>query len=97
MLNNKVENEYRYYKRATGVVVRVSERDIVLQVLIYDKKNDQFLWIPNQEWYMSMFADGDDNIYQEVSKDYVENYMKILKENSHLFEEEKELKKNSLS
>ncbi len=51
----------RYYKRASGVIVRLID-DVALEYL-----TKEAIWVPNQEWYISMFIDGEDE-YQEISK-----------------------------
>ncbi len=57
--NGKVN--IKYYRRASGVIVRVID-DVALEYL-----NKEADWVPNQEWYISMFIDGEDE-YQEISK-----------------------------
>ena len=60
--NEKVE--IKYYIRKSGRIVRVID-DVTLEYL-----NEECEWIPNQEWYVAMFIDGEDE-YKEVSPEYV--------------------------
>lgn len=54
-----------YYIRKSGVVVRLIN-GVILEYL-----NPECKWIPNQEWYMSMFVDGEEEL-QRISKNQVE-------------------------
>ena len=47
----------KYYQRRSGVIVRVKD-DVTLEYL-----SKEYEWIPNQEWYLSMFVDGTDDLY----------------------------------
>ena len=58
------EVEIKYYMRKSGRIVRVLD-DVTLEYL-----NDECEWVPNQEWYVAMFIDGEDE-YKEVSEEYV--------------------------
>lgn len=62
------ENNVKYYIRKSGVIVRVID-DTSLEYL-----NKEFNWVPNQEWYISMFVDGEDT-YQEVDEKMVSDYI----------------------
>ena len=54
-----------YYIRKSGVIVRLIN-GVILEYL-----NPECKWIPNQEWYMSMFVDGKEE-QQKISKNQVE-------------------------
>ena len=58
----------KYFMRRSGVIVRVKD-DVTLEYL-----NKEYEWIPNQEWYMSMFVDGTDD-YIEISETEVEKFI----------------------
>ena len=58
----------KYYQRRSGVIVRVKD-DVVLEYL-----SKEFEWIPNQEWYLSMFVDGNDD-YIEIDEKEVEDFL----------------------
>lgn len=62
------ENNVKYYIRKSGVIVRVID-DTSLEYL-----NKEFNWVPNQEWYISMFVDGED-AYHEVDEKMVLDYI----------------------
>ena len=62
-----IEN-IKYYQRRSGVIVRVKD-DIILEYL-----SKEYEWIPNQEWYLSMFVDGTDD-FIEINEDDVENFL----------------------
>ena len=50
-----------YYIRKSGVIVRLIN-GVILEYL-----NPECKWMPNQEWFVSMFVDRED-IYQEISE-----------------------------
>ena len=58
----------KYYQRRSGVIVRVKD-DVTLEYL-----SKEYEWIPNQEWYVSMFVDGDDD-FIEISEKDVEEFL----------------------
>lgn len=60
--------DIKYYMRKSGTIVRVVD-GVILEYL-----NSECSWIPNQEWFVSMFVDGEDD-YIEISKDKVDNYI----------------------
>ena len=64
MANNKI----KYYMRRSGVIVRVRD-DVTLEYL-----SKEFEWVPNQEWFVSMFVDGDDD-YIEINEKQVEDFL----------------------
>lgn len=53
----------KYYQRRSGVIVRVKD-DVTLEYL-----SKEYEWIPNQEWYLSMFVDGTDDFIEINEKD----------------------------
>lgn len=61
--------EYRYFLRKSGKIVRASMENVTLDVL-----NQECMWEPNQEWYMSMFVDGDDD-FIEIPEEQVNQYI----------------------
>lgn len=58
----------KYYMRRSGVIVRVRD-EVTLEYL-----SKEYEWVPNQEWFVSMFVDGDDD-YIEISKKQVEEFL----------------------
>lgn len=58
----------KYYQRRSGVIVRVKD-DVTLEYL-----SKEYEWIPNQEWYLSMFVDGTDDFIEINEKD-VEDFL----------------------
>ena len=58
----------KYYQRRSGVIVRVID-DVTLEYL-----SKEYEWIPNQEWYVSMFVDGDDD-FIEIKEEDVEEFL----------------------
>lgn len=56
----------KYYQRRSGVIVRVKD-DVTLEYL-----SKEYEWIPNQEWYLSMFVDGTDDFIEINEKDVEE-------------------------
>jgi len=60
--------DIEYYVRKSGIIVRVID-GVTLQYL-----DDNFEWITNQEWYKTMFIDGDDE-YDKLTKDEVKEYI----------------------
>ena len=62
------DKNIKYYMRRSGVIVRVRD-DVTLEYL-----SKEFEWVPNQEWFVSMFVDGDDD-YIEISKKQVEEFL----------------------
>ncbi len=63
------EIQIKYYRRKSGIIVRVID-DITLEYL-----NEECEWVPNQEWYIAMFIDGEDD-YEEISEEYVNSVIK---------------------
>jgi hypothetical protein len=63
------ERNVKYYLRKSGVYVRVVD-DVNLEYLTSGCE-----WLPNQEWFLSMFIDGEDE-FIEVPKEIVDNYIK---------------------
>ncbi len=63
-----MDTEIEYYMRKSGVIVRVID-GVVLEYL-----NKEFNWIPNQEWFVSMFVDGEDE-YIPLSKEKVDSLL----------------------
>ena len=61
-------NNIKYYMRRSGVIVRVRD-DVTLEYL-----SKEFEWVPNQEWFVSMFVDGDDD-YIEINEKQVEDFL----------------------
>ena len=67
------EDNIKYYK----LLKEEGENDIFVRVL--DDVNLEYLnseleWIPNQEWYVAMFYDGDID-YKEVKSDDIDKYI----------------------
>lgn len=58
----------KYYQRRSGVIVRVKD-DVTLEYL-----SKEYEWIPNQEWYLSMFVDGTDD-FVEINEKDVEDFL----------------------
>ena len=58
----------KYYQRRSEVIVRVKD-DVTLEYL-----SKEYEWIPNQEWYLSMFVDGTDDFIEINEKD-VEDFL----------------------
>ena len=67
MIDDKYKN-VKYYMRRSGVIVRVRD-DVTLEYL-----SKEFEWVPNQEWFVSMFVDGDDD-YIEIDEKQVEDFL----------------------
>lgn len=63
-----MEENIKYYMRKSGAIVRVID-GVVLEYL-----NAECSWIPNQEWFVSMFVDGEDD-YIEITKERVDKYI----------------------
>ncbi len=61
-----MEENIKYYQRRSGVIVRVKD-DVTLEYL-----SKEYEWIPNQEWYLSMFVDGTDDFIEIDEKDVEE-------------------------
>lgn len=81
----KDRENVRYFERASGVIVRVID-DVTLDYL-----TESCDWVPNQDWYVSMFIEGIDP-YQEVGEDYVN---KIIEDKLNAtFDPVKQYKKN---
>ena len=68
----------KYYQRRSGVIVRVKD-DVVLEYL-----SKEFEWIPNQEWYLSMFVDGTDEFIEINEKDVEEFLEEKLNSNKKM-------------
>ena len=64
----KNDNKIKYYMRRSGVIVRVRD-DVTLEYL-----SKEYEWVPNQEWFVSMFVDGDDD-YIEINEKQVEDFL----------------------
>ena len=63
-----MDENVKYYQRRSGVIVRVID-DVTLEYL-----SKEFEWIPNQEWYLSMFIDGTDD-FIEIDEKEVEDFL----------------------
>ena len=63
-----MDNKIRYYIRKSGVIVRVVD-EVILEYL-----NSECEWLPNQEWFVSMFVDGEDE-FKEISEEEVNTYI----------------------
>ena len=57
-----------YYMRKSGIIVRLKD-GIILEYLNRDCE-----WLPNQEWFVSMFVDGEDEFVQ-VTPEFVNDYI----------------------
>ena len=68
----------KYYQRRSGVIVRVKD-DVTLEYL-----SKEYEWIPNQEWYVSMFVDGDDDFIEINEKDVEEFLEEKLNSNKKM-------------
>ena len=68
----------KYYQRRSGVIVRVKD-DVTLEYL-----SKEYEWIPNQEWYVSMFVDGDDDFIEIDEKDVEEFLEEKLNSNKKM-------------
>ena len=68
MVDKQKEEPVKYYRRRSGIIVRVLD-NVALEYL-----SKEYTWIPNQEWYVSMFVDGTDD-YIEISKEEVEKFL----------------------
>lgn len=59
----------KYYLRTDSrVFVRLKD-EVIVEYL-----NKEFEWVSNQEWYISMFVEKQDN-YIEVSEEFVNSYI----------------------
>ncbi len=67
MIDEKYKN-VKYYMRRSGVIVRVRD-DVTLEYL-----SKEYEWVPNQEWFVSMFVDGDDD-YIRIDEKQVEDFL----------------------
>ena len=70
-----MEKEYniKYYK----LLKEEGENDIFVRVIDdinLEYLNSELEWIPNQEWYVAMFYDGDID-YKEVKSDDIDKYI----------------------
>ena len=63
-----MKNNIKYYMRRSGVIVRVRD-EVTLEYL-----SKEYEWVPNQEWFVSMFVDGDDD-YIEIDKKQVDDFL----------------------
>ena len=63
-----MKNNIKYYMRRSGVIVRVID-NVTLEYL-----NTECTWLPNQEWYISMFVEGTDD-FVEIKEEQVEKYI----------------------
>ncbi len=68
MVEKQKEETIKYYMRRSGIIVRVRD-EVALEYL-----SKEFNWIPNQEWYVSMFVDGTDD-YIDISEKEVEEFL----------------------
>lgn len=59
----------QYFIRKSGVIVCL-QNETALYYL-----NPECEWIRNQEWYISMFVDGDDDDYKEITEEEVKEYI----------------------
>ena len=67
------EDNIKYYK----LLKEEGENDIFVRVLDdinLEYLNSELEWIPNQEWYVAMFYDGDID-YKEVKSDDINKYI----------------------
>lgn len=67
MIDENYKN-VKYYMRRSGVIVRVRD-DVTLEYL-----SKEYEWVPNQEWFISMFVDGDDD-YISIDEKQVEDFL----------------------
>lgn len=67
MENKKVKKQY-FVRTNSGVIVCLVN-DIAVYYL-----NPECEWVRNQEWYVSMFADGEDE-KREITEQEVMNYI----------------------
>lgn len=67
MIDENYKN-VKYYMRRSGVIVRVRD-DVTLEYL-----SKEYEWVPNQEWFVSMFVDGDDD-YISIDEKQVEDFL----------------------
>ena len=67
MIDENYKN-VKYYMRRSGVIVRVRD-DVTLEYL-----SKEYEWVPNQEWFVSMFVDGDDD-YIKIDEKQVEDFL----------------------
>ena len=63
-----MEEKIEYYMRKSGIIVRVVD-GVTLEYL-----SKEYNWIPNQEWFVSMFVDGVDD-YISLTKEQVDAYL----------------------
>ncbi len=63
------KSSIKYYRRKSGTYVRVID-GVILQYL-----NPECNWIYNQEWFASMFIDGEDE-YVPCTEKEVDSYIK---------------------
>ena len=66
-MNDKVKKQY--FLRKSGIIVCLKDETALYYL------NPECEWIRNQEWYVSMFVDGDDDDYTEISESQVMAYI----------------------
>ena len=62
------KKDIRYYMRKSGTIVRVTD-GVVLEYL-----NSECNWVLNQEWFVSMFVDGEDE-FVSLSEEQVDDFI----------------------
>ncbi len=63
-----MKDNIQYYMRKSGAIVRL-RNGIILEYL-----NPECDWLPNQEWFVSMFVDGEDD-YIELTEEQVNSFI----------------------
>ena len=63
-----MKKNIEYFMRKSGVIVRLID-GVILEYL-----NSEYNWLPNQEWFVSMFVDGEDE-FTRLTKEQVDNYI----------------------
>ena len=63
-----MQKKVEYFMRKSGVIVRLID-GVMLEYL-----NSEYNWLPNQEWFVSMFVDGEDE-FIPLAKEQVDNYI----------------------
>lgn len=63
-----MKKNIEYFMRKSGVIVRLID-GVTLEYL-----NSEYNWLPNQEWFVSMFVDGEDE-FTKLTKEQVDNYI----------------------
>lgn len=63
-----IKEKKQYFIRKSEVIVCLKNETALYYL------NPECEWIRNQEWYMSMFVDGDDE-YKEITEEEVKKYI----------------------